>query len=300
MSTKNSKPKVSISKGSDAYQRTLSALHLLNEINVSAQSKVLVKFNLAPFFQFSQNSQTSQIDPCRVSTSVTVVKAVLDFLRECGAKNITVAEGPCAFGISEDAMFGFKACGYQELCRDLGCELVDLDKDEVVDVEIPDALCLKRIKIARTALESDFIVSVPVMRTHALSTISLSMKNLMGCISLKHKGEMHPDNDRSSFHERLSDLSKLLKPSLSVIDGSGCADKSTHKDGSLPQLDLTIAGNDMVAVDSVGAAVMGVPWIWIPWLVVAHREGLGVANLDDIEVVGKGVDEVHYRVELER
>lgn len=300
MSTKNSRPKVSIVKDHDPYRRTLSALHLLDEIKVSPQSKVLVKPNLAPFFQFSQSSQASQIDPCRVATSTMVVKAVLDFLRQCGARNIIVAEGPCAFGISEDAMFGFKACGYQELCRDFGCKLVDLDTDEMVNVKIPDALCLERTKIARTALESDFLVSVPVMRTHAFSTISLGIKNLMGCISRNHKGEMHPDGDRSGFHERLFDLAKLLKPSLSVIDASGCTDKSTHEKGSLPQLDLTIAGKDVVAVDSVGAAVMGIPWEWLPWLVVAHRKGLGTANLNQIQVVGESIDAVHYRAELER
>jgi len=297
MLIKDNKPRVSIVKGLDPYKRTLSALRLLDEAKIFPDSKVLIKINMAPFYQFYG---THKVDLCSVSTNTGVVKAVFDFLKECGAKDITIAEGPCAPDIGEDATFGFKACGYVELCKQLGCKLIDLDIDEIVDVKIPNALSLKNTKIARTVLESDFIVSIPVMRTHSLSIVSLCMKNLMGCIALNYKRELHPDNDRSVFHERLFDLVKLLKPDLSVIDASGCSDKLTHEKGLLHQLNLTIAGKDVVAVDSVGAAVMGVPWEWLAWLVIAHRKGLGVGNLNQIKVVGESINAVRYRAELER
>lgn len=286
--------KVSIAKGEHPYQRTISALNMIgDDLRVPVDAKILIKFNCAPYFQYLPSAE---VNPCEVSVNPIVIKAVADFLLKRGAKNIIIGEGP----VATETNTGFKECGYVDLCEQLGCELVDLDNDEMVSVDIPNALSLTEIPLAKTAVESDFIVSVAVMRTHGHSIVSLCMKNLMGCIPLSpNKQKMHPRSNRALFSERLVDLTSVLKPSLCVIDTSGCIHGSVREKGPV-KLDLAIASTDVVAIDSVGATVMSVPWYWLTWLTLAEKQGLGTANLSNIEVVGEEINEVKYPFELER
>ena len=153
-------PKVSIAKGEHPYQRTMSALTMIkDDLRFPPDSKILIKFNFAPYFQFLSSAE---VDACEVSVNPSVVKAVANFLLKRGAKNIIIGEGPAV----TEAHAGFKECGYVDLCEQLGCELVNLDTDEMVSVAIPNALSLAEIPLAKTVVESDFIVSVAVMRTH--------------------------------------------------------------------------------------------------------------------------------------
>jgi len=264
-----------------------------DDLRFPPDSKILIKFNFAPYFQFLSSAE---VDACEVSVNPSVVKAVANFLLKRGAKNIIIGEGPAV----TEAHAGFKECGYVDLCEQLGCELVNLDTDEIVSVDIPNALSLKKVALAKTAVESDFLVSVAVMRTHGHSIVSLCMKNLMGCIPLSpNKQKMHPRSNRALFSERLVDLTSVLKPGLSVIDTSACIHGCVREKGPV-KLDLAVASTDVVAIDAVGAALMKVPWYWLTWLTLAEKRGLGTANLSNIEVVGEEIDEVKYPFELER
>jgi uncharacterized protein (DUF362 family) len=57
-------------------------------------------------------------------------------------------------------------------------------------------------------------------------------------------------------------------------------------------MDLVIAGTDPVAVDAVGAAVMGIPPISVKHLRLAERKGLGTCHLEQITVLGESIDKV--------
>jgi uncharacterized protein (DUF362 family) len=60
-------------------------------------------------------------------------------------------------------------------------------------------------------------------------------------------------------------------------------------------MDLVIAGVDPVAVDAVGAAVMGIPVEEVKHLQYAEEKGLGTCRLDQIEIVGEPLDKVKRR-----
>ncbi len=57
-------------------------------------------------------------------------------------------------------------------------------------------------------------------------------------------------------------------------------------------MNLVIAGAAPVAVDAVGAAVMGVPPTEVKHLVLAEKKGLGTCHLEKIEVVGEQIENV--------
>lgn len=57
-------------------------------------------------------------------------------------------------------------------------------------------------------------------------------------------------------------------------------------------MNLVIAGADPVAVDTVGAAVMGVSPTEVKHLVLAERKGLGTCRLEKIEIIGEQIEKV--------
>ena len=60
----------------------------------------------------------------------------------------------------------------------------------------------------------------------------------------------------------------------------------------LQNVDTVIAGTDPVAVDAVGAEVMGIPPTTVKHLVLAEKKGLGTCSLKEITVLGEPIEKV--------
>jgi uncharacterized protein (DUF362 family) len=146
-------------------------------------------------------------------------------------------------------------------------------------------LSLKKVRVAKTALEST-IISVPKLKPHRMATVTLSLKNMMG--ALASKGTMHAG---VSLSKNIADLASILKPSIAVVDGI-IAGQGHETSGNPIQLNIVIAGTDPVAVDAVGAAVMGIKPAEVKHLVYAEKKGLGTSSIDKITVLGEPIEKV--------
>lgn len=265
------RPEVSIAQGKDPCQRTAQCLAALSTPSFHDRSSIFVKFNLAPYFQQRRTD---------VGTHPEAVRAVIHYLRAHGVEDITVGEGPAG----DDVCRAFRECGYVQMCEEEGVRLVDLDSDEIVEVSIPDARSLHQVGLPKSVLACDGLVDVAWMRTHGYTRISLCMKNLMGVVR-PDKGIIH-----RPFPERITDLTAYLKPMLSVVDATTAFDEGRER--SVLAMDLTIAGTDIVAVDAVGTSVMGFDPLQIEHIRYAQERGLGIADLNRIDLVGLSMDEV--------
>jgi uncharacterized protein (DUF362 family) len=71
-------------------------------------------------------------------------------------------------------------------------------------------------KISEELAKADAIISVPVMKTHLLTGVTLGMKNMYGTF---------PDIDKAKYnHKKIEDviyeINLAFTPKLTVIDGS--------------------------------------------------------------------------------
>jgi len=208
-------------------------------------------------------------------------------VKDLGVENIIVGEGGA--GDTEKA---FDVVGIREVVKRWGVKLVNLNNDNRINVRVPHALALREIGVAETALKSTCIINVPKLKVHHMALVTLCMKNLMGLIL--PKSIMH---DR--INEKIVDLASIFKDKvkLNVVDGLvGAEEDEVH--GSPVRMDLIIAGEDMVAVDSVATAVMGIDPGKVKYLRLAEERGLGISNMDDIEVVGEDIERVKRRFKL--
>lgn len=136
-------------------------------------------------------------------------------------------------------------------------------------------------------------VHLPTMKTHVFTTTTGAMKNAFGGLLRDNRHWTH-----SVIHETLVDLlaiQKEIHPGLfAVMDGT-FAGRGPGPRAMEPVLANTIlASSDQVAIDAVAAYIMGFDPMKIKYLRLAHEDGLGCGKLEDIEIVGDGIEK-RYR-----
>ena len=239
---------------------------------VPVEKPVLIK----PNYVNTQHPSTG------ITTDSRVIDGVVAFLRKHDVKEILIGEGT-GFG---DTLEAFKVAGVDSVAERWKVKMMDLNKDEFVEVEPPNARTLKKVKIAKTALEST-IVSVPKLKPHGNAIVTLSLKNMMGAMT--PKGHMH-----AHLSENIVDLASVVKPSIAVVDWM-IAGEGHETSGNPVEMNLVIAGTDPVAVDAVGAAVMTISPENVKHLRLAEESGLGTCHLERIQIVGEPVEKVQRK-----
>jgi uncharacterized protein (DUF362 family) len=58
---------------------------------------------------------------------------------------------------------------------------------------------------------------------------------------------------------------------------------------------IALASTDCVALDSIASEIMGISYQEVPYIVGAARRGLGMADIDKINVVGEKVEKVRRK-----
>ena len=266
--------RVAITRGTNPVETTVKALETIEtDVNsvISVKKPILIK----PNYINSKHPSTG------ITTDSRVIEGIVKFLRVRKMEEITIGEGS---GFA-DTFQAFKVAGVDAVAERWNVKLVDLNKDEFVEVNPPNPLSLKKIRVANTALEST-IISVPKLKPHRIATVTLSLKNMMG--ALASKGSMHMGK---SLSENIADLASTLKPSISVIDGIIAGEGHETSENPI-EMNLIIAGTDPVAVDAVGAAVMGILPTDVKHLLLAEKKGLGTCHLEQITVLGEPIEKV--------
>jgi len=264
-------PVVAIAHTANPYQATAHALSLLPPLAVEPGDKVVIKPNMV----------RPKPPESGVTTDARVVEAIIDHLQGLGVREITVAEGG-----NPGTDKAFKVTGLREVVERHGVGLVNLNKDRGVEVEVKGGWALDRVVIAETVLECDKLVNVPKLKIHHMAQVTLSIKNLMGCLVGNRGLTMHHRLD-----EKLVDLATLFKPVVNVVDGI-VGSEMDEVVGQPVRSNIVIAGTDMVAVDAVGAAAMGLDPAQVRHIQLAARRGLGQGDLEKIKVVGASLGEV--------
>jgi uncharacterized protein (DUF362 family) len=216
---------------------------------LAGQRRVLIKPNLV------------NLSPPPVTLPVQCAEAVARYVRDCCDAEVLVGEGPGGASLSAGQVF--RRHGYQAMAESCGVALVDLDASELVRVDNPKCAVFPEMWLPRIVMES-FVISVPVLKAHSLAGVTLSMKNMMGCAPAAHYGQRggwHKAAFHARMHEAVFDLNRYRRPDLALIDGSvGLAEYHLGGPVCRPPVGRLVAGFDPVAVDAVGATLLGRDW----------------------------------------
>ena len=184
-------------------------------------------------------------------TTSRIVEGIVAHLKEMGFDRISIGEGAIANDeVGSDTMRGFAWSGIKRATQKYSIKLVDFNKEPYVKVELGQS----KVDIAKAVLETDFLIDVPVLKTHAMTKVSLGMKNLKGCLSMKSKKKFH----LLDLHEMIALLNTKIVPDLTVIDGIYAMEQGPTALGRAYRTDLIITSRDVLSCDVVGAMILGV------------------------------------------
>ncbi|MDP2940839.1 MAG: DUF362 domain-containing protein, partial [Candidatus Omnitrophota bacterium] len=140
----------------------------------------------------------------------------------------------------------------------------------------------------------DYFVSLPKFKTHTFTTLTGAIKNLYGLASGVYKTELHKKYFRKEeFAGILAEILRQAKPNFTLVDGITAMEGDGPASAGKPRsLGLLFCGADCVALDSVLAVVMGLAPRDIPSTKIAAQNGLGVADMEEIEVLGEKLEDV--------
>jgi uncharacterized protein (DUF362 family) len=234
---------------------------------IKSDTKVFVKPNFAvPFFKPG------------VTTNADIIEATLGILKD-RASEVYVGE---ADGGDESftAEYSLKNHGIPEICKKTGTEMLNLSKLDWI--KVTDEINGKKTEVTlpRFLLSIDESISIPVLKVHVITKVSLSLKNLWGC---------HPSNlrllDHKHLSERLSLIAKSIHLRFVVVDAIYGLDRHGPMHGDTVDVGAVIVGNNPVATDAFATRLMGLDPKEIHHIVVASKEGLGPYKKEDIELL---------------
>ena len=268
---------VALVSGSDRRDNVRRALELVaDEVRgaVSGKRLVMIKPNFVTCYR--------QL----AATHVDAVRGVLDFIRPLVDGDIVIAEGAA---LGPTAM-GYWRYGYRPLKREYGVRLANLNRGPTVSVEVEGAGgATRRVAVSKLALDADCRISVAMLKTHDTVVATMTYKNMaMGSVSGSlNKRRMH--QGYAEINRSLSRMAPLLFPHVAIIDGMTGMEGNGPGSGTPVPMGVALAGTDFVAVDSVGARLMGIDPREMGYLWQCHEAGLGEARAEAIEVIGEEV-----------
>jgi uncharacterized protein (DUF362 family)/ferredoxin len=225
-----------------------------------------------------------------VTTHPSILRAALRLVKEAGG--IAKVGDSSALGATEK---NAEKAGFTGICKEFGAEFIELKTP--VDLKNPDGLVFKRMEVAKEALECDVIINLPKMKTHAQMYLTLSVKNLFGCIPGKRKLQWHLSAgiDTASFASMLIDLAALVRPALNILDGVVAMEGNGPASGDLTEVGLVMASPDTLALDTVAATVLGAKIEAMPLLKKAKEIDPKLVDLGTISVKGETIEDARVR-----
>jgi len=137
------------------------------------------------------------------------------------------------------------------------------------------------------------IVHLPTAKCHIYTTTTGSMKNAFGGLLTTRRHYTH-----SFIHETLVDLLAIqreIHPGIfTVTDATICGDGPGPRTMIPVEKGLMLASADPVAIDAVAARIMGFEPMKIDYIRLAHEDGLGVGQIEEIDVLGEDISGLNF------
>ncbi len=235
---------VSVVKFDGTFESIGHAIDLCGGFDkLNRNDRVLIKPNIT-------FSGWMPIPPYGMVTTSKVVEGILLKLREHGCNSISIGEGSITGVMGSNTRRGYKYTGIDRIARRYGARLIDLNEGPFERKDLGGI----KVGIAKQALEADFLINVPVLKTHLQVKASLGLKNLKGCLDTASRKTFH----MKGLEHLICLLNQLLKCDLTIIDGIYMLEKGPDAMVGIPhRKNLIIASRDAFACDCVGAAILG-------------------------------------------
>ena len=235
------------------------------ETLVPKDGLVVIKPNLCT--AVAEKAASSNTDP-------ELTAAVCEVLQS-RTRRIVLGESD---GLRQKAQEAFAASGYLDIAKRFGIELVNFSESPWTRVDCEPA---GEIELPRIALEADVFITLPVLKTHALTYFTGAIKNQWGCLPQYNRILMHKHLD-----PLLATLHRVLRPRLAIMDGIVGMEGRGPANGKPRRMDVILASLDSVALDATAMRLIGLDPERSRHVALTAQRGLGKMDARDIEIDG--------------
>jgi len=291
--------KVAIVKveNNDIEKAVKEAINLLGGLQTffADFSEIILKPNLL-------SAPDKKEDRDKIRTDPRILEALIKMLLEL-KKSIVIGD-TCGSGHSGGTREVLKNSGYLELgekYEQVDVRSLELNGPITIDVK---GKKLTSVNISKDIVESQAIINVPKMKTHAMTLYTGCIKNLFGTICGGDKTRIHSlGASIQGFSQCLVDLYAYEKPKvkLNVMDAIIALEgMGPGTSGNAVPMNLILASDDAVALDAVAFTLMGHEPSKVPTIKYAAEQNLGVMDLSQIEILGEKIETHKKKFKLPR
>jgi uncharacterized protein (DUF362 family) len=224
-----------------------------------------------------------------INTDPRLVAATVLAVRRLGALDVTVGDGP---GHRRDTDFVLAASGLESALKATDAPFIDLNTAPVRLVGLHTAYTnLGVLWLPEPVVTADVIISMPKLKTHHWAGVTLSLKNLFGCVPGRVYGWPKNVLHWAGLNEAIIDVAAAVRPHYAIVDGIVGMEGNGPIQGTAKAAGVLVFGDDPVATDTVAARVMGFNHERIGYLAEAARF-LGEGRWERIDHRGEDPERV--------
>ncbi|HET9216910.1 MAG TPA: DUF362 domain-containing protein [Terriglobia bacterium] len=209
-----------------------------------------------------------------VNTDTHLVGAAAEAFLRLDAASVTVGEGP---GHHRDTDLLLYETGLADQLSQRKIPFVDLNRDDLVKTKLKANYSgLGHLWFPQTVLASDFIVSMPKVKTHHWTGVTLSMKNMFGTVPGARYGWPKNVLHWAGIHESILDICATVRPHFVIADAIVAMEGDGPLNGTPRSLKKVLLADDPAAADANLARLMGLDPIHVAHI---REAGLFLGNI---------------------
>ncbi|MBV7276855.1 DUF362 domain-containing protein [Clostridium sp. PL3] len=279
----NKKSIVAVAKENEIQDSVTKVFDLLGGVNnmLEPNATVVIK----------PNAGHANPPESSVCTNPEVLRAVIREVKKANPKRIIVAE---AAAIGCDTIECFKVSGIEQVAVDEGVELIDIKRDkDLITVPVRNYKSnIKSVKLPRFLLEAEHIINLPILKAHASMVFSGALKNIKGTVQDK----VHLDMHRQNLAMAMMDVWYAVRADINIVDIINPAGGYGPHTPVPLHVGCILGSYDPVAADLISCDIVGIDTNKVDYFKVAAEAGFGTIDRENIEVIGKSVEEVYTKM----
>jgi uncharacterized protein (DUF362 family) len=190
-----------------------------------------------------------------INTHPNVVAGAAIACYRAGADQVVVAEGP---GHRRDIEYLLTMTGLQDQLREQRIQFVDLNHDDVRLVPLRSWFTgMRELALPAAILDSDFVISMPKLKTHHWAGMTCSMKNLFGTVPGAVYGWPKNILHAHGIPNSIVDLVATIRPQFTIVDAVTAMEGDGPIMGTPRHLGFIGMSRDLVAMDATCARIIG-------------------------------------------
>ena len=270
-------------KPGDSVRKAVEMCHGLDHL--PGNSQVVIKPNIVFW------TMATAFPKWGVVTTSRVVEDMVILLKEKGINDISICEGTVLRDPKDRASqhHAFRTLGYNALRKRYGVKLLSVWDRPFEKVDLGDGV---KLNFNSDILHCDFVVNLPVLKTHSQAIVSLGIKNLKGAIDIPSRKKCHNAKLGRDLNFWISKLADKMPPMFTLIDGIYTNEQGPDIDGVIHRSNILVASADVLSADLVGARVLGHEPADIPYLTHAAGHQHRPLDLSDVNVAGEPIASV--------